>query len=270
MKYLDLYKLLNKSNCRECGLLTCMAFAHAVINGEKKIEDCPYIDKETMPELGKKIVARDIEHEYDAAVEPLREAMSGLNFSALVDRLGATLSGDRLCVNCLGKKFLVDTKGNVESICHIHLWVTVPLLKYIITGGGPGLLGKWISFDELDRGITMSSYFERRCVEPLKQMADSHTDIFFDLLDIFGGRQPAGDFSADRSRIVHPLPRVPFLFLYWKAEDHFESKLKILFDSSADKYLDFEAVYVLSRGMVEMFKKIIANHEEVMPNLLAM
>ena len=247
-----------------------MAFAHAVINGEKKIEDCPYLDKKTIPDLGKKIVTRDIEKEYADAIEPLKKVISGVDFKAVADRLGATLSGDKLCINCLGKDFFVNTNGDVESICHIHLWVTVPLLKYIITGGGPGLSCKWVSFDELDRGITMSNYFERRCVEPLKQMADSHTDIFFDLLDIFGGLKPAEGFSADGSRIICPLPRVPFLFLYWKAEDHFESKLKILFDSSADKYMDFEAVYILSRGIVEMFKKIIANHEEVMPNLLAM
>ena len=246
-----------------------MAFAHAVFNGEKKIEDCPHLDEETVSELDKIIVARDIEHEYDAAVEPLKDAISGVDFNVVAERLGATLSGDRLCVNCLGKDFFVDNKGNVESICHIHLWVTVPLLRYIIAGGGEGLSGKWVSFDELKNGITMSNYFERRCVEPLKQMADLHTDIFFDLLDIFGGK-PAEGFDADISRIVYPLPKIPFLFLYWKAEDHFESKLKILFDSSADKYLDFEAVYILTRGMVEMFKKIIANHEEVMPNLLAM
>lgn len=269
MKYLDLYKLLNKSNCRECGLLTCMAFAHAVINSEKKIEDCPYLDKKTMPDLGKKIVTRDIEKEYADAIEPLKKAISGVDFKAVADRLGATLSGDKLCINCLGKDFFVNTNGDVESICHIHLWVTVPLLRYVIKSGEGGFSGKWISFDELKNGITMSSFFVRRCVEPLKQMADSHADIFFDLLDIFGGR-PAEGFSADRSRIIYPLPRVPFLFLYWKAEDHFESKLKILFDSSADKYLDFEAVYILSRGIVEMFKNIIANHEEVMPNLLAM
>jgi hypothetical protein len=269
MKYLDIYKLLDRSNCRECGLPTCTAFVHAVINGDKKIGECTHLDKDTIAELDKKIIIRDMEQEYEAALEPLKEEITKVDFKAVADRLGATLAGDRLCINCLGKDFFIDAKGNVESICHIHLWVIVPLLRYIITGGGAGLLGRWISFDELKNGITMSNYFERRCVEPLKQMADSHTDIFFDLLDIFGG-QPVEEFSADMSRIIYPLPRVPFLFLYWKAEDHFESKLKILFDSSADNYLDFEAVYILSRGLVEMFKNIIANHEEVMPNLLAM
>jgi hypothetical protein len=269
MKYLDIYKRLDRSNCRECGLPSCTAFVHAVINGDKKIGECTHLDKETVSELEKKIIVRDIEKEYSAALAPLKEAMPNVDFNAVAERIGATLSGDRLCVNCLGKDFFVDRNGNVESMIHVHLWVTVPLLRYIITGGADGLTGTWVAFDELKNGITMSNYFDRRCVEPFRQMADSHTDIFFDLLDVFGGRAAEG-FSADITRVIYPLPKVPFLFLYWKAEDQFESKLKILFDSSADKYLDFEAVYILTRGLVEMFKNIIANHEEVMPNLLAL
>ncbi len=268
MKYLDIYKLLDKSNCRECGFPTCTGFVHAVINGRKKIGECTHLDKETAAEIEKKIVVRDIEKEYEAALGPIRKEISKVDFGAVAERLGATLSGDRLCVNCLGKDFFVDRKGNVESAIHVHLWVTVPLLKYIITGG-TGLTGTWVSFDELKNGITMSNFFVKRCVEPLRQMADSHTDIFFDLLGIFGGK-PVEGFSADRARVIYPLPRLPVLFLYWGAEEHFPSSLKVLFDSSADTYLDFEAVFILTRGLVEMFKNIIANHEEVLPNLLAM
>jgi len=269
MKYLDIYKLLDKSNCRECGFPTCTAFVHAVVNGSRKIGDCTHLDRQTAAELDKKIVVRDIEKEYEAALGPLKKEISKVDFGAVAERLGATLSEDRLCVKCLGKDFFLDRQGNVASIIHVHLWVTVPLLKYIITGGGGGLTGAWVSFDELKNGITMSNFFVRRCMEPLRQMADAHTGIFFDLLDIFGGR-PVEGFSADRARVIYPLPRLPVLFLYWSAEEHFESGLKVLFDSSADRYLDFEAVFILTRGLVEMFKNIIANHEKVLPDLLAM
>jgi len=269
MKYLDIYRLLDKSNCRECGFPTCTAFVHAVINGSRKIGECTHMDKVTAAELEKKIVVRDIEKEHEAALGPLKKEISMVDFGAVAERLGATLSEDRLCVKCLGKDFFVDRKGNVGSVIHVHLWVTVPLLKYIITGGGAGLTDTWVSFDELKNGITMSNFFVRRCVEPLRQMAESHTDIFFDLLDIFGGR-PVEGFSADRARVIYPLPKVPVLFLYRSAEGHFASSLKVLFDSSADNYLDFETVFILTRGLVEMFKNIIANHEEVLPNLLAM
>jgi len=100
-------------------------------------------------------------------------------------------------------------------------------------------------------------------------MADSHTDIFFDLLDIFGGR-PVKGFDTDHARVIYPLPKVPFLLLYWEPEEHFESKLRILFDSNTDAYLKIEPVYLLGRGLVEMFKNIIARREEVLPKLLAL
>ena len=67
MKYLDIYKCLDRSNCRECGLPSCTAFVHAVINGDKKIGACTHLDKETVSELEKKIIVRDVEKAYSAA-----------------------------------------------------------------------------------------------------------------------------------------------------------------------------------------------------------
>lgn len=37
---LDVYSYLPKTNCRECGEQTCMAFAARLLNGEKDIRDC--------------------------------------------------------------------------------------------------------------------------------------------------------------------------------------------------------------------------------------
>jgi len=269
MKYLDLYKLLKKTNCRDCGLPTCMAFAHAVINSEKNIDDCPHIDKNVAEGLKGKTVRRDRENELESLIAPLRNAVSSMDLTAVADGLGATVTGNGLCINCLGKDFLVDANGNIESNCHIHSWITMPLLSYIKACGKPRIAGKWVSFEELHNGITMYNFFNRRCIEPLKQIADLHNDIFFDLLDIFGG-QKTEEFSSDHSRIIYPLPRVPFLILYWSAEDNFDSNIKVLFDSTADIFLDVDSIYILGRGIVEMFKKIIAKHEELVPALLAL
>ena len=38
---IDVYKLLPKTNCRECGEANCMAYATRVVNGELSIADCP-------------------------------------------------------------------------------------------------------------------------------------------------------------------------------------------------------------------------------------
>ena len=43
-KLLDVLKLLPKTNCKECGQLTCMVFASLVIQGVKGADDCPKLD----------------------------------------------------------------------------------------------------------------------------------------------------------------------------------------------------------------------------------
>lgn len=43
---IDVYKLLPKTNCKECGETNCLAFATRLVNGEMTIEDCPPLLKD--------------------------------------------------------------------------------------------------------------------------------------------------------------------------------------------------------------------------------
>ena len=56
------------------------------------------------------------------------------------------------------------------------------------------------------------------------------------------------------------MPRVPILFLYWKAEDGIDSQLSVLFDSTADDNLGIEAIYSLAVGLDIMFDRIVDTH----------
>jgi len=40
---MEIYQLLPKLNCKECGKPTCMAFASSLLSGESGIDDCPPI-----------------------------------------------------------------------------------------------------------------------------------------------------------------------------------------------------------------------------------
>ncbi|MCI5122844.1 MAG: Fe-S cluster protein, partial [Candidatus Electrothrix sp. AUS4] len=48
---LELYKHLDQSNCRRCMLPSCMAFSVAVIQGQKKLSDCPLLNEAKINEL---------------------------------------------------------------------------------------------------------------------------------------------------------------------------------------------------------------------------
>lgn len=48
---LDIYKLLPKTNCRECGFVTCLAFAMALAKKAVAADKCPYLTAETKKTL---------------------------------------------------------------------------------------------------------------------------------------------------------------------------------------------------------------------------
>ncbi|MFW6162690.1 MAG: acetyl-CoA decarbonylase/synthase complex subunit gamma [Planctomycetota bacterium] len=49
---MDIFKLLPKTNCRDCGQATCLAFAMQVAQKKAKLEDCPHVSDEAKEALG--------------------------------------------------------------------------------------------------------------------------------------------------------------------------------------------------------------------------
>jgi ArsR family metal-binding transcriptional regulator len=45
IKAKDIVDFLPKTNCRDCGLPTCFAFAVASMKGQKRLKDCPALSK---------------------------------------------------------------------------------------------------------------------------------------------------------------------------------------------------------------------------------
>ena len=51
LKGLDIFKLTPKTNCKECGNPTCMAFSMKVAQGALPLEKCPYITDDVKEQL---------------------------------------------------------------------------------------------------------------------------------------------------------------------------------------------------------------------------
>jgi len=258
---LQLYKVLPKSNCKQCGLPTCLAFAADVIKGQKQLNQCPNLENNIIEELEGKIIRQATpEEQLKQALEPLKREIVSVDFSGSVDRLGAKLSDDKLIIKVLGKNFTVDPEGKVVSDCHINVWVIVPLLNYIVYSAGKDLSGKWVPFRELSSDTVWSSFFQQRFEKPLKQLIDTYPDLIEDLIFIFSGKQVETSFFSDISLVLHPLPKVPMLICYKKPEEDLESKLNVFFDSTAEDNLKIDSIYRLCVGLLVMFQKIALRH----------
>ena len=258
---MEIFQRLDMSNCRECGEKTCLAFAGAVFQGQRKLAECPKLDRETIERFsGEAADQNRAEQTRDEYLKQLKREIAGHDLAAAANRVGARFSGNKLTLKVLGKDFRVDTEGHLYADIHVNPWVVVPFLSYILYGKGLPVAGSWVSFRELKDGQERYPLFQKRCEEPMKRVADIYTNLFDDLVHIFSGKQVEEQFESDISVVLQPLPKVPIMICYWRPEDGLESSLNVFFDKTADENLDIGSVFTLGAGLAQMFAKLALRH----------
>jgi acetyl-CoA decarbonylase/synthase complex subunit gamma len=48
---IEIFKMLPKTNCKECGFPTCLAFAMSLASGKAELDKCPYVSDEAKEKL---------------------------------------------------------------------------------------------------------------------------------------------------------------------------------------------------------------------------
>ena len=237
----DILKLLEKSNCRECGQPTCLAFASAVMRGDKELADCPRLDpaeaaRHTVQRPGG---GRNQDQLLEEALDAMKQKIAALDLEEAAQRLGAAMDGGSLCIHMLGKRVCVAPDGVIHTDIHVNRWVALPLYQWIIEGRNEPPAEQWIPYRELPGGKD--------------RVADSDPDLFDDMITIFAGNRVAPHYGSDISVVLHPLPCLPMLFCYWKPGE-MPSDLNIFFDAGAERNIDIESIFTLSTGMAVMFE----------------
>ena len=258
---MEIFQLLDKSNCRECGEKTCLAFAGAVFQGRRKIAECPKLNRQIIAQFSAEGQNQNAGFQEGADyLEKLKNEIGTIDLAAAAKKVGAEISGNKLTLKVLGKNFSVDAQGNLSADIHINPWVAVPFLSYVLYGKGLPISGNWVSFRELQGGQERYALFRKRCEQSMKRVADIYTDLFDDMVHIFSGKQVEKQFESDISVVLHPLPAVPIMICYWLPEEDLESSLNVFFDKTADKNLDIGSVFSLGVGLAQMFGKIALRH----------
>lgn len=258
---MEIFKLLNKTNCRACNEKTCLAFASSVFLGKKRLNECPHLDSDIVQKNNTEGEGRlTLADEQEKAVTQLLEKVKSVDLSSAADRVGGIFSNNRLTIKVLGKDFSVDKEGRLFSDIHINLWVVSTVINYILNCSEQQISGNWVTFRELENGKTWHGLFRERCELDMKKIADNYTVLFEDMVDIFNGKKVANHYDSDIAIVLHPLPKVPILISYWKPEDGMESDLTLFFDQTAEANCGIDTIYTLGTGLVEMFRKIVLRH----------
>jgi len=258
---MEIFKWLDKSNCRECGDKTCLAFAGAVYQGHRTIDECPKLDAAVIERFsGDPNGVNTLDANRDEFLEMMKQKASSVDLVSAAERTGGRCQNGRLTLKILGKDFSVDGKGNLSSDIHVNPWVAAPFFDYLLNGKGVDPAGQWVSFRELKNGKDRYPLFQKRCEEAMQQVADSYTDLFDDVVHLFSGRQVERQFQSDISVVLHPLPKVPLMICYWRPDEGLGSSLNIFFDATADQNLDIGSIFTLGAGLSQMFQKLANRH----------
>ena len=253
--------LLDKSNCKKCGMPTCLAFSAAVIRGDKQLSDCPAVDDDTLAQYGGSVqTAESLEDKSAQILDEYKKKVAAIDLEAAARRIGAPFRHGVLTVHCLGKSFGVDTAGEIITDLHVNFWIAAPVFEYILSGGNAAPAGEWVAFRELPDGQNWQAFFKDRCETPFKNVADTNPDFFDTLIQLFSGKQVEKHYKSDVSLVLHPLPRLPLLICYWKPDEGLPSDLNLFFDVTAAQNLGTGDIYRLCTGLVLMFSKIAESH----------
>lgn len=258
---MEVFKLLDKSNCRKCNEQTCLAFASKVFLGQKPLELCPTIPIQVLERYkGTQQKKSSMDDTRNAMLMDLKDKIKSCDLEAAAQRVGGSYSNGRLTIRIFGKNFSIDDSGKMISDIHINPWITGPVLGYVLHCQGVPLTGDWVPFRELKGGREKNGLFVQRSEKSMIQIADKYTHFFEDLIHIFNGKKIKEHYESDISMVLYPLPRLPMLICYWKPEDNMASDLHLFFDSSADKNANIDIVYGIAAGIVVMFEKIAMKH----------
>jgi hypothetical protein len=258
---LEVFKLLDKSNCMQCGEKTCMVFAASVFSGKRALSECPHVPPEIAGEYA--VQPKKQEAIYQDRVDQLAELKAKVmkvDLKEAATRIGAVYDGKKLILQIMGKKVEIDSSGKVVTEIHSTPWVLGPIFSYLLTCKGTPVEGKWLPLRELPSGKDWYRLFGQTCEKPMKKVADTYSDLFVDLVKIFNGQPVEGHYQSDVAFVLHPLPLVPILICYWHPDEGLESDLNLYFDASAEDNLGIEAIYSLGTGITRMFEKLALRH----------
>nr|NJM01384.1 DUF3786 domain-containing protein [Desulfobacula sp.] len=262
LSVVDLYtRVLPRTNCRDCGYPTCLAFAGMVVSQRHPLKNCPHIDPDVLPwalsELEEqykqgKWLKKDMAKE---ALEWAKQRAASIKPEDIAPRIGGTFirAGEKgtILLPCFDRRLSITMEGvrdesgrelsqNEQTFVYIHM----------ARGGDSKPTGKMKSLKEFPNTVSKIVTLRERVETPLKNTFSEDPAALFAACKKIRGIDVQNQYpSCDLAFQFHAFPKVPVVLLFWKAADGFEADVKLLFDETILQHLDIEAILFLSEHL---------------------
>lgn len=266
MKPLEVVARTPKSNCRECGYPTCLAFGAAVSAVGIDPRGCPYINLEGLDSQVGGVPLEDVARQRDLAlVEHLKGKIGAADFAALAPRLGAVWREalpEAMTFAYLGQEvvlsketILIDGREPADPRDRILLY------NYLHSGGGPPPSGPWVGLESLPNSISKVRTLATYCESPLARLFSGRPPARIIAGASAAGGAPIANSGATLTLIFPVLPRLPQQVIFWEEEpeEGFAPRVKILFDQRVLDFLDIESLVFSGERLAERLTALIVD-----------
>jgi hypothetical protein len=251
---IHLYKLTPKTNCKECGFETCLAFSTQVIVGQGGLDLCPYLDQDAVEPIRNQLAAQQavgigIKREgFEKALQFLRGEILRWDFGKIAESLGAGLSeaegGQTLRFSYFGENVTVSHEDILpESGNPLGPYDKILLYNYII-GGATDPSGKWVGMETLPNSVSKIKSLRSHCEGPLAEKFAGRMPLLGEAIAGIGREIELKDEQVDFAAEFPILPRLMIRVLWWDEDpsEGFAARAKFLFDEKVLETLDLESL----------------------------
>lgn len=260
---LDLYKLTPRTNCRECGFATCLAFATQVVVGKADLDACPHMDSGTLEPIRTKLSGQHqagiglSRESFEKTLDFLRGEMDKWDFREIAESLGARFeirgANDTLVLPYFGRSLTVTRERIVDDTSmETNPWEKILICNYII-GGAAEPSGIWVGMESLPNSVSKIKSLKSHCERPLAERFAGHMHDLPEVVHGFGRILQLVEEKVDFAAEFQVFPKLAIRVLWWDEDpaEGFRCETKFLFDSKVLQTIDLESLVFTSEQITD-------------------
>jgi hypothetical protein len=185
-----------------------------------------------------------------------RAQIGRLDFEQIADRLGAQIVGQELIIPFFGKPIRISAAGiSGPSGSRPNFSVCVVLFKYLLLCPDyDPVENDWVSFKDFRDSAPFAGAFFKYTELPLAKYFSGRLKDLAAACREIQGHPPAATFSYDLCMQFKALPKIPVLLLFNDTDEEFPAQSAVLFERSAENYLDMECLAMVGMLLFEYLK----------------
>ncbi len=268
LSVVDLYtQVLPRTNCRDCGHPTCLAFASMVVSERLPLAACPHLSAQTVARYQPILDAQHAQGKWtkrDPAADALqwaRERSAGMRLEDLPARIGGRLiraadGQPALELPYFTDSVLIRPDGiQKKDGTPLNRWEQVFIYNHLAQGGSAPPAEDWRGLEQIPNTVSKIKSMQRHVEAPLVARFRGRPAALAAAARALGAEEVTGRVgSADAAFRFQPLPRIPLLLLFWEEApaDGLGAGVKLLFDATITEHLDIESILFLSERLRQL------------------